>query len=125
LLRFDIIPSSKCGHGGSTHERLTNRHRLLHERSGWATNAKSDVLFLHKPVIASNVGALPSMIIRNYNGVLIPPGDPERLTEAIPSLSNAETRFRLTGGLPRRVPTWNEIVSKLVAVYLGFAQHHG
>jgi glycosyltransferase involved in cell wall biosynthesis len=84
-----------------------------------------EALFLHKPVIASNVGALPSMIIGNYNGVLIPPGDPERLTEAILSLSNAETRFRLSGGLPRRVPTWNEIVSKLVAVYLGFAQHHG
>jgi len=38
---------------------------------------------LNTPVIATNVGSFPEFIDHNVNGLLVPPGDPEKLAEGI------------------------------------------
>lgn len=48
------------------------------------------------PVIASNVGGVSDAIIDNVNGILIPPGDSEKLADAILKLiNNSELRINL------------------------------
>ena len=47
------------------------------------------------PVVASNVGAVSEIVRNHENGVLVPPGDPTRLAEAIQFLlDNEETRSK-------------------------------
>jgi glycosyltransferase involved in cell wall biosynthesis len=35
------------------------------------------------PVIATNVGGIPDIITNNENGILIPPGSPEAIADAV------------------------------------------
>ena len=44
-----------------------------------------------KPVVASNVGGIPSIVTHSYNGLLVPPNDTSRLAEAILWLSKNRT----------------------------------
>jgi glycosyltransferase involved in cell wall biosynthesis len=41
-----------------------------------------------KPVVATNVGGVPEIVRNNENGLLVPPGDSERLAEAIARLAS-------------------------------------
>ena len=50
-----------------------------------------------KPVIASNIGSLPELIIDGYNGYLFEPGDPEDLRKKIEKLDNSEEDLRKMG----------------------------
>ena len=47
-----------------------------------------EAFYLRIPVVATNVGGVPELIIDNVNGILIPPDDPEKLLEAINKLLN-------------------------------------
>lgn len=38
---------------------------------------------MEKPVVATNVGGIPDIVIPDVTGLLIPPGDPDKLAEAI------------------------------------------
>lgn len=55
-----------------------------------------EAMALHRPVIASRVGDLPTVITPGENGLLVPPGDVPALRDAIVSLAgNPELRYRL------------------------------
>jgi glycosyltransferase involved in cell wall biosynthesis len=56
------------------------------------------------PTVASNVGGIPETIEDGISGVLVSPGDPGKLANAITSLiSDAETRARLGAAARARV----------------------
>jgi len=42
-----------------------------------------EAFFLKIPVVATNVGGVPELITNNENGILVPPNDPEKLSEAV------------------------------------------
>ncbi len=49
-----------------------------------------------RPVIASNVGGVPEVVVNGKTGILVPPNDPHKLAEAIIRLAqDAETREKM------------------------------
>lgn len=55
------------------------------------------------PVIASNVGAIPEMVIHNKTGLIVPVGDPQSLAEAIKHLAQSNETCISMGSLAREV----------------------
>ena len=55
-----------------------------------------------KPVVASNVGGIPSVVNHGYNGLLVPPNDASRLAEAILYLSENRDAAAAMGRNGRR-----------------------
>jgi glycosyltransferase involved in cell wall biosynthesis len=53
------------------------------------------------PVVATNVGGIPELICQGENGILVPPGDPISLAEAIQSLAEAPDQCFQMGQLGR------------------------
>ena len=45
-----------------------------------------EAFFLNIPVVATNVGGIPELIVNNKTGILVPPNDPEKLANAINDL---------------------------------------
>ncbi|AFK50617.1 glycosyl transferase group 1 [Thermogladius calderae 1633] len=71
-----------------------------------------------KPVIASAVGEIPYRVKHMVNGLLVPPGDPKALAEAMIALvQDRELSVRLGMEGRKSVFTWDEIVSKLLNIY--------
>ncbi len=54
------------------------------------------------PVIATNVGGTPEVITNRYTGLLIPPNDPQAITEAIELLRNDPGIRKELGSLGRK-----------------------
>lgn len=42
-----------------------------------------EAMSMEKPVVATNVGGVPELIVDGVNGFLVPPNNPERLAEAV------------------------------------------
>ncbi|MBS3757590.1 MAG: glycosyltransferase family 4 protein [Desulfobacterales bacterium] len=56
------------------------------------------------PSIASNVGGIPEIVIDRENGLIVPPGDPEKLAQAILFLfGHAEVRQKLGENAEKRI----------------------
>ena len=73
-----------------------------------------------KPVVASNVGGIPSVVRHGYNGLLVPPNDPKALSEAILTLSRDRKRSREMGQNGRRVAEahdWKHTAADTERVY--------
>ena len=52
-----------------------------------------EAFYLKVPVIATNVGGIPELVVHQETGILVPPEDPEKLTIAINNLlDNEEAR---------------------------------
>ena len=52
-----------------------------------------EAFYLKVPVIATNVGGVPELVVHQETGILVPPEDPEKLTIAINNLlDNEESR---------------------------------
>ena len=47
----------------------------------------------NKPVLATNVGALPEMVINNYNGIIVQAKNSQALAEGILSMSPAKIKL--------------------------------
>jgi len=73
-----------------------------------------------KPVIASNVGGIPSVIQHGRNGLLVPPNDPKALSEAILTLTKDPRKSREMGQNGRKVAEahdWNRTAANTERVY--------
>lgn len=56
-----------------------------------------EAMALGKPVVASNVGGIPDLVIHGKNGCLVPPGDAQSLSAAISDLIEDPERGRKMG----------------------------
>jgi len=73
-----------------------------------------------KPVVASNVGGIPSVVRDGVNGLLVPPRDEEALAETIINLLKDEGRLHEIGLNGRRVAEahdWKHIAKKTEELY--------
>jgi glycosyltransferase involved in cell wall biosynthesis len=71
---------------------------------------------LGKPVVATNVQGIPSVVINNETGILVPPKDPQKLAEAIVKLINDKN---LRTKMGENAKKW---VYKIVDGYPQFSQ---
>jgi glycosyltransferase involved in cell wall biosynthesis len=77
-----------------------------------------------RPVVATTTGGIVDMITDGENGLLVPPGDEDKLAEAMARLlSDAGLRARLATGARERAQrfTASAVVERLEAVYLRVA----
>jgi len=73
-----------------------------------------------KPVVASNVGGIPSVVTDGVNGLLVPPRDEKTLAETIIDLMKDEGKLHEMGLNGRRVAEahdWKHIVKKTEEIY--------
>jgi starch synthase len=80
---------------------------------------------LGKPIVATRVGGIPELLGHGEAGVLVPPGDPAALAEAICRLIQDPDRARAIGEAGRRrVPRYSAdaMVKRLVRLYRELVQ---
>ena len=76
---------------GDELDEVINNARFTLIPSIWYDNLPNTALesFIHnKPVIASNIGSLPELVIDNYNGLLFEPGNVTELIDKIKQLDD-------------------------------------
>lgn len=79
-----------------------------------------------KTVIATMVGPMPYRIKHKVNGLLVPPGDPAKLAEAvIEVLKNPEMARRLGENGRSEVHTWHEVAQAMQEVYFEAIKNAG
>jgi glycosyltransferase involved in cell wall biosynthesis len=83
-----------------------------------------------RPVVASRTGGLPEMVREGLSGLLVEPGDPDQLANAIRALvEQPALAANLAAGarqLARTDLSWEAIAERTMAVYLqarGRSQH--
>jgi glycosyltransferase involved in cell wall biosynthesis len=72
------------------------------------------------PVVASDIDGY-RQVMTDETGVLVPPGEPEALAQAVVDLLGDEPRRQAMGTAARRVAeerySWDEIGRRLAAIY--------
>lgn len=80
-----------------------------------------EAMAMGKPVIASNVGGIYTLIKDKYNGLLVPPKDSDALAEAILSLLNNRDTARFMGECSRELASTkfslDEMAEQVVLLY--------
>ncbi|MEW5797783.1 MAG: glycosyltransferase [Bacteroidota bacterium] len=71
--------------------------------------------FFSSPVIATNVGALPEVVIHETSGLIVPPNDPPSLADAIMRFYNEKMEQRLMAGAAeeRKKYSWDAMVDAI------------
>ena len=71
--------------------------------------------FFSSPVIATNVGALPEVVIDGKSGLIVPPNNPQQLADAILRFYNEQMESTLTAGASeeRKKYTWEAMVNAI------------
>jgi glycosyltransferase involved in cell wall biosynthesis len=73
------------------------------------------------PVVASRVGGIPELVADGETGLLVPPGDPAALAEAMGRLVDGPALARALGAAARSTIearySWDAVVSRLVDLY--------
>ena len=80
-----------------------------------------EAFFLRVPVIATNVGGIPELISNNITGLLVPPENPEAMTDAINKLlSDNNTKQRLSKNAFEFINknfNWDILIEKYIKLY--------
>ena len=73
------------------------------------------------PIVASNVGGIPDVVVNDVSGILVPEKNPEALANAFKQLAaDPELITRLLAGSQKRIAecfTWDGIIQRQIAVY--------
>jgi glycosyltransferase involved in cell wall biosynthesis len=84
-------------------------------------NAVLEAMVLGKPIVATNVGAIPEMLGENTNepcGLLVQPGRAKELMQALVTLMTDKERARVLGERARRKALASYTISKIVEDYI-------
>ena len=80
-----------------------------------------EAFFLQVPVIATNVGGIPELISNNITGLLVPPENPEAMTDAINKLlSDNNTKQKLSKNAFEFINknfSWDILMEKYIKLY--------
>ena len=71
------------------------------------------------PILATNVGGLPEVIINNQNGWLVPPKDCNSLAKEITKIVNnwPESKLEIETEEFRKKYSWESIAKKTIEIY--------
>jgi phosphatidyl-myo-inositol alpha-mannosyltransferase len=72
------------------------------------------------PVIASNIAGYSDVVTDGVDGLLVPPGDPQRLAEELQRVHHEPDRLRAMGAAARRSAqryAWPRVADQVTAVY--------
>jgi glycosyltransferase involved in cell wall biosynthesis len=98
---------------------------VLPSRSEGFGRVNLEAMAMGKPVISTNIGGIPEVVLDGVTGILVPPGDSQALSQAIMTLLNdphlresmrregrkrAEERFTLRGHVQRIQEIYGEIL---------------
>ena len=80
-----------------------------------------EAMELDLPIVASNVGGIPDVVVDGVSGILVPEKDPEALASAYKRLAaEPELVKQLLAGSRKRIAecfTWDGIIERQIAVY--------
>ena len=80
-----------------------------------------EAFYLKVPVIATNVGGIPELVVHQETGILVPPEDPEKLTIAINNLlDNEESRRNFANNAFEFINknfSWDVLLEKYTNLY--------
>ena len=80
-----------------------------------------EAMELGLPVVASNVGGIPDVVVDGVSGILVPEKDPKALADAYKRLAESpEFTKKILAGAQQRIDecfNWDKIIERQVAVY--------
>ena len=86
-----------------------------------------EAMELNLPVVASDVGGIPDVVVNEESGILVPEKDPRALSEAFKRLAaDSSLVERLLEGSRRRIAecfTWEGIVQRQIEIYNKITKH--
>lgn len=85
-----------------------------------------EAMAMRKPVIASDVGGIPDLVIPGENGILVPPGDSNALAKAILNLrDHPEVRVKMGEQGKKKAPGYgvDSMLHKINRLYMGLIAH--
>jgi glycosyltransferase involved in cell wall biosynthesis len=102
---------------------------VLAPRSEAFGNAFAEALASGLPIVGTNVGGIPEFIEDGVNGLLVPPGDPQRLAGALQTLASDPQRRLEMGSRNRdRAMTqlsWDRVAACYMDVYQQLVEKKG
>jgi glycosyltransferase involved in cell wall biosynthesis len=73
------------------------------------------------PIVSTTAGAIPEVVVNGETGILISPGNPEKLASAVIHLLNDPEKMKLIGqkGKERAEEyfTWDKVANKVIQSY--------